>query len=970
MGKLLVPIAAELPTQNSIWDYFSQTGFMPHGHCFLWKPGLLSAHIISDSLIGVAYISIALILYALAKRLKLEFSSILLFFGVFIGACGLTHFVQIWTLWNPDYWMSASVKAITAIASVGTGFYLFRLRTPIVNVTEAARLAEARRIKLEESTFDLIARENTLSSFFNSAPMMMGIAEVTENDIRHISDNLAAAQFFGRSPEQMRGRLASELGVPREGIDLWLGYYREAETRQTPIQFEYSHQLEGVERGARTFSVVVSHIGKEPSGQARFSYIVQDITGVRKTEAELRDAKNLLEERVRERTLAVEKIKADLQLERDKLRAIIENLDTGIGLTSAQGEILSLNPEGLRIHGFSSGAEMFAKVDQYAQQFEIQDLNGNILPIEEWPISRAVRGEAVQDFQVKLVRKADGDIKYLNYGVAPLYGANGEITNLVFNISDETESRRGEEKLRASEQRLKASESTFRTMANNIPQLAWMTDPSGYITWYNQRWYDYTGTTLEQMQGWGWRAVHHPDHSDRVTEKWLKHLKSGEFWEDTFPLRRKDGEYRWFLSRASVVHDESGQILHWLGTNTDITDQMQIERELAESRDIAEKANLAKSQFLANMSHEIRTPIGVIMGFSDLLKNQELSQLDRVQYTSVIERNSNQLLRLIDDVLDLSKVEAGKLSIDKNWFLLSEFLLDVASVMNLKAKEKGIEFALRLKGRVPREICTDLTRLRQILLNIVGNAIKFTDEGRVEVHVSYQKDFLEFMVDDSGIGISHDHLGHLFHPFGQADPSLTRRYGGTGLGLVLSKRLAQALGGDVTLQHSQMNQGSRFLICIQPTLRQDPVMVGSNDLMAPKAEASRSDRFTSALNGIKLLLVEDSPDNRTLIHHYLRKTGAQILVAEDGRIGLELARQHEPDLILMDIQMPNLDGHQATRQLRKEGYAGPVVALTAHAMKEERDRCFASGFSDYLTKPISRDRLLETLVHHSKRNLQ
>jgi len=381
--------------------------------------------------------------------------------------------------------------------------------------------------------------------------------------------------------------------------------------------------------------------------------------------------------------------------------------------------------------------------------------------------------------------------------------------------------------------------------------------------------------------------------------------------------------------------------------------------ELNQAKEEAEKANVAKTEFLANMSHEIRTPIGAILGFTDLMKNPENQPEDNQQFMGIVERNSHQLLRLIDDILDLSKVEAGKMTMEHIEFSLTGFLADFISIMTFKASEKGILFKTKLNTKIPTVITADPLRLKQILTNIVGNAIKFTDYGQVELVIAHQDGKLIFIVQDTGVGIKLSHQDKLFKPFTQADTSTSRKFGGTGLGLILSRRLAEAFGGSLILSHSAENIGTTFKIEVKVGIPKNAHLVGKENLSVNLPDVRYKE--DEILKGLKVLLVEDSPDNQTLIDILLRNVGANVTIVNDGAEGVRAATLNEYDIILMDVQMPIMDGHKATQILRKSNFTKPIIALTAHAMNEERKRCIESGFTDFLTKPIKRNKLIDVL---------
>lgn len=392
----------------------------------------------------------------------------------------------------------------------------------------------------------------------------------------------------------------------------------------------------------------------------------------------------------------------------------------------------------------------------------------------------------------------------------------------------------------------------------------------------------------------------------------------------------------------------------------------------------AEAANASKSSFLANMSHEIRTPLGAVLGFSELLLSPDISSSEKINSAEAIRRNGRLLSGIVNDILDLSKVEAGKIDFEKSAVHLTELVRDVRSLLLLEAETKGVRLQLRAVGLLPEFITTDALRVRQILLNIVGNAIKFTQQGWVEVSVHLQTSgklpLLTFTVKDTGRGITPEQMARLFTPFTQADSSTTREFGGTGLGLVLSRRLANALGGDVRLVESFAGVGSTFVITVGvgemgPLTLSDLLVEGwpEESVDAPKGQLEVQVPPKADLDGMDVLVVDDSQDNQILISRILQTAKANVTIAKNGREGVEKALAQNFDVILMDLQMPEMDGYEATQQLRSHGYHKTIIALTAHAMTEERKRCLANGFDEHLSKPIDKKKLFAVLGEHLNR---
>jgi two-component system, sensor histidine kinase and response regulator len=390
--------------------------------------------------------------------------------------------------------------------------------------------------------------------------------------------------------------------------------------------------------------------------------------------------------------------------------------------------------------------------------------------------------------------------------------------------------------------------------------------------------------------------------------------------------------------------------------------------QLETARVAAEEANRAKSEFLANMSHEIRTPMTAILGFAELLR-EEVGRVDpasnRVEFIDAILRNAEHLLRVLNNILDMSKIESGRLEVDISRCAPCEIVSSAVAMLRSTADAKGLTLGVEFAGAMPAAIRTDPMRLQQILINLIGNAVKFTETGGIRVVASLNRTdpghpLLQCQVIDTGIGMTEDQRAKLFQRFTQADSSTARKYGGSGLGLAISKRLAGMLGGDVVIE-SAPGKGSTFTLTVE-TGSLESVKLLENPLSAV-ARAQPTMEVPKATYSGRILLAEDSVDNQRIISHILDRSGFQVTLAENGQIACQMAQEAKDagapfDLILMDMQMPVLEGTEATRRLRSAGYTGPIVALTANATTEDRNKCLDAGCDFYVTKPINRDELL------------
>jgi signal transduction histidine kinase/ActR/RegA family two-component response regulator len=447
-------------------------------------------------------------------------------------------------------------------------------------------------------------------------------------------------------------------------------------------------------------------------------------------------------------------------------------------------------------------------------------------------------------------------------------------------------------------------------------------------------------------------------------------LRRGYLSSIVLPLRDRRGEafgsLSIYSSELAAFDSEDARILELFASDlafgiNALRERKELQKVREEAHQAAISASQSKSAFLANMSHEIRTPLAAILGFSEMITRFDLNVAKRAEVLQAIQRNGRVLSNIIDDILDLSKVEAGKLAVCKSEFLLEDLLRDLANAMEPKAKEKGLSFEIERGPGLPAHLYTDPCRFAQVLFNLMGNAIKFTDSGSVSLTVlSLEKNGIEVRVRDTGVGIAPSERPKLFTPFSQADPSNRRRFGGTGLGLALSRKLAELLNGEIELAESEPGRGSVFVFKLFDCRHELPA-----ETVSLEGEKS-ADAFLDPqpLRGVRVLLAEDSPDMQDLNATVLKLWGAEAVeIAPNGRAALEKVAADAPyDIILMDIQMPGMDGLEAARRLREAGLRTPIIAMTAHAMKEERDSCLRLGFDEHISKPIDFDLLRDRIV--------
>jgi PAS domain S-box-containing protein len=773
------------------------------------------------------------------------------------------------------------------------------------------------RLNLGDDPAKLLQMSNILQALLSSTSDAIFVKDLQG---RYVIANETAAEYFGTTVEAMLGKDDVTLFPADIAQQIMQNDERVIRTGES-----CNYEEEVSSQGLTRWLLSKKHPWRDDDGSVvGIIGILQDITENKKNQKAL-------------------------QLSEEGFRLATAAAELGMWFWDLTTDELVWTPKCKALFGLTTDT-------QISYEFFLNCLHPDDREFTDKAVSCALAEKTVYDVEYR-VMWSDASVHWIAAKGRATYDVDGNPIRMMGTVQDISDRKKVEENLQQSEL-------NFRTLADTMPQMFWTTQANGYHDYFNKRWYEYTGMTWEETQGWGWNHLLHPDDRQRCLDVWNESLKTGKDYYIEYRFRRaSDGQYRWFIGQAFPLRDEHGKILRWFGSCTDIDDKKLTEEALRDALqkqklayEEAEKANRIKDEFLAVLSHELRTPLNPILGWAKIIKRGNLNPGKMAEALEIIERNAKLQAQLIEDLLDVSRILQGKLTLNIDTVNLKSVILAALETVRLTAEVKNIEIQTVLADT--SMVSGDGGRLQQVFWNLLSNAVKFTPKaGRVEITLEEVQDYAKVTITDTGKGISADFLPWVFDYFRQADSATTRKFGGLGLGLAIVRQITEMHGGTVKAESLGENLGASFTVKL-------PLFQAISK--KGESEEGQVDSNSQNLEGVEILVVDDDTDSRDFIAFVLEMGGATVTQAASALEALQKLTEFKPNIIVSDIGMPEMDGYMLMRQIRnlqsEEIARIPAVAVTAYAGEYDHQQALSAGFQKHVSKPVEPDELVAVVT--------